>query len=189
MAVIRLILLVAVLGGLTLLLAQNWSPVLSLGFLGMRSHPLPLALWIFFSAAAGAFTYLVIITLSNLSSISVGQQRKTPANSPKTQTTPNQKPDPPRTSPPPTPNQKPDDWEATANALDDDWGDPKTSEPQSGSVYSYSYNEPKNTAVGKSESVYDADYRVIIPPYQPPTTHQVEEDDWGIFDDDDSEKV
>ncbi len=51
--------------------------------------------------------------------------------------------------------------------------EPKSSS-QSGSVYSYSYREPKNTAVGKTESVYDADYRVIIPPYQPPTTDQAD---------------
>ncbi len=60
MAVIRLILLVAVLGGLTLLLVQNWSPVLSLVFLGMRTQPLPLAMWILFSTATGAFTSVLI---------------------------------------------------------------------------------------------------------------------------------
>ena len=47
MAVIRLILLVAVLGGLTLLLVQNWSPALPLVFLGIRTQALPLAIWIF----------------------------------------------------------------------------------------------------------------------------------------------
>lgn len=35
---------------------------------------------------------------------------------------------------------------------------------QSGSVYSYSYREPTDSGVGKTESVYDADYRVIVPP-------------------------
>jgi len=64
------------------------------------------------------------------------------------------------------------------------------SSSQSGSVYSYNYREPKNTAVGKTESIYDADYRVIIPPYQPPTTNQVnndddDDDDWGFFDEED----
>jgi uncharacterized integral membrane protein len=37
---------------------------------------------------------------------------------------------------------------------------------QSGSVYSYSYREPGTTGVGKTESVVDADYRVIVPPYR-----------------------
>jgi hypothetical protein len=108
-----------------------------------------------------------------------------------------------------------DDWNSDRNQ-DDDWNfderpreaptsrqqvedfqDSKTyerpqqpkSSSQSGSVYSYNYREPKNTAVGKTESVYDADYRVIIPPYQPPTSNQTEgeDDDWGFFDDEDSE--
>jgi hypothetical protein len=43
MSVIRLILLVAVMGGLTLLLAQNWSPALPLVFFGIKTQPLPLA--------------------------------------------------------------------------------------------------------------------------------------------------
>ena len=67
-----------------------------------------------------------------------------------------------------------------------------TSGSKSGSSYSYSYREPKNSGVGKTESVYDADYRVIVPPYQSPTenqqppqvANQPEDDDWGIFDDD-----
>jgi hypothetical protein len=74
---------------------------------------------------------------------------------------------------------------------------------RSGSSYSYSYREPKNSGVGKTESVYDADYRVIIPPYQPSSdditdednssekNHQADEDDWGFledFEDDDQRK-
>ena len=35
---------------------------------------------------------------------------------------------------------------------------------QSGSVYSYSYQSPENTGVGTTESVKDAEYRVIVPP-------------------------
>ncbi|MDX2244982.1 MAG: hypothetical protein NW224_30265 [Leptolyngbyaceae cyanobacterium bins.302] len=38
---------------------------------------------------------------------------------------------------------------------------------QSGSSYSYSYREPQDTGVGKTESVVDADYRVIVPPFKP----------------------
>ncbi|MBW4519331.1 MAG: hypothetical protein KME16_06465 [Scytolyngbya sp. HA4215-MV1] len=43
--------------------------------------------------------------------------------------------------------------------------EPKSSS-RSGSVYSYSYREPGSTGVGKTESVVDADYRVIVPPYR-----------------------
>jgi hypothetical protein len=41
--------------------------------------------------------------------------------------------------------------------------------------------------------VYDADYRVIIPPYEPSTTNPVDnqadddDDDWKFFEDDDFE--
>lgn len=86
MAVIRLTLLVTVLGGLTLLLVQNWSPVLPLVFLGMRSQPLPLALWILFSTAAGAGTSLLITSLFKLSNYFRGQPRQV---TPKSTTTSN----------------------------------------------------------------------------------------------------
>ncbi|MHC5773866.1 LapA family protein [Nostoc sp.] len=222
MAVIRLILLVAVLGGLTLLLVQNWSPALSLVFLGVRTQPLPLAIWILFSTATGAFTSILIATLFNLSNYFVGGQRRTrdrsTATSPRAKATRTEEPTSRSASPPPPASKKEapssdvfDDWE-TNGSKDDDWNfdekseeastpnpqaqparDSKTyerqsetkSSSQSGSVYSYSYREPKNTAAGKTESVYDADYRVIIPPYQPPATNQADDDDWEFFDDDD----
>ncbi|MEH1966849.1 LapA family protein [Nostoc sp.] len=222
MAVIRLILLVAVLGGLTLLLVQNWSPALSLVFLGVRTQPLPLAIWILFSTATGAFTSILIATLFNLSNYLVGGQRQTPdrrsATSPRAKATRREEPTSRPASPPPPASKKEeptsdvfDDWETNGSG-DDDWNfderseeaptpNPQAQQPrdsktyeresevksssQSGSVYSYSYREPKNTAVGKTESVYDADYRVIIPPYQPPTNNQADDDDWEFFDDDD----
>lgn len=228
MAVIRLILLVAILGALTLLLVQNWSPVLSIVFLGIRTQPLPLAMWVLLSTLAGAFTSLLISILWKLSNYFGRQQRQTPlksaARSPRTTATSREEPTRQSYRPSPTASQTEstsnnafDDWETNDND-NDDWGfdeqptppPPSTDktppkkeveppnyerqqEPisgsQSGSVYSYSYREPKNTAVGKSESVYDADYRVIIPPYQPPTTNQVDndDDDWEFFEDDDFE--
>lgn len=223
MAVIRLILLVAVLGGLTLLLVQNFSPALSLVFLGVRTQPLPLAIWILFSTTTGAFTSILIATLFNLSNYFGGGQRQTPdrrsATSPRAKANRREEPTSrPASSPPPASKKEEptsdvfDDWET--NGSNDDWnfdekseeaptsnpqaqptGDSKTyerqsevkSSSQSGSVYSYSYREPKNTAAGKTESIYDADYRVIIPPYQPPTTNQADDDDWEFFNDDDDD--
>ncbi|MBE9006353.1 LapA family protein [Fortiea sp. LEGE XX443] len=222
MAVIRLILLVVVLGGLTLLLVQNWSPAISLAFLGMRTQQLPLAMWILFASTAGAFTSVLITTLFKFSSYFEGQPRQTPlksaATSRRVKTPPSEEP-----TPPPFTSQSPnsqtkaaasekfDDWE-TSNT-NDDWdfeeqpqqtpppnprtqsarnfeseerqAEPKSSS-QSGSVYSYSYREPKNTAVGKTESVYDADYRVIIPPYKSPADEPADktDDDWSFFEDD-----
>ncbi|WP_414586520.1 LapA family protein [Scytonema sp. PCC 10023] len=227
MAVFRLILLVAVLGGLTLLLVQNWSPVLSLVFLGMKSKPIPVAIWILFSTAAGGLTTVFVTSLFNLSNYFAVQRRTPPRERPSTRRTSQSQTR--REEPTPPPSGSPsgsktestrssdtsdDDWE-TDNSTDD-WDfeekkeapippnaqntevrdsniyerqqQPKSSS-KSDSVYSYSYREPKNSGVGKTESVYDADYRVIIPPYQPPTTHQsetnqAENDDWGFLDDD-----
>ena len=224
MDIIRLILLVAVLGGLTLLLAQNWSPVLPLVFLGIRTQPLPLAMWILFSTTAGAITSVFISSLFNLSTYLTRQQSprlKSPAASPRNKQTrreetferPSVSPPPPDRTTQSRSSDVADDWD-TNNSTDDDWDfeeksnvapnpssesiqdrdqsyerqqQPKTTS-QSDSVYSYSYRQPKNSGVGKTESVYDADYRVIIPPYQPPTTtnQKNDDDDWGFFDDDDS---
>lgn len=221
MEVIRLFLLVAVLGGLTLLLAQNWSPALPLVFLGIRTQAIPLAMWILFSTTAGAFTSLFISSLFRFSTYFARQQRsrlKSPATSPRRNQTRREEPSSRPASPPPTPTASDrsadvaDDWETNSSA-DDDWDfeekpketttpnrentqikdetsyepqEDRQTNPQSDSVYSYSYRQPKN-AVGRTESIYDADYRVIIPPYQAPDTNQKnDDDDWGFFEDDDS---
>lgn len=117
-----------------------------------------------------------------------------------------------------------DDWVEVGDGLssqsgDDDWGDEEEQEPLSknedipqkpinyespqepktqswsGSVYSYGYREPRNTGVGKTESVYDADFRLITPPYTPPLytppsyTPPSQTDDWeeSMNNDDDDE--
>ncbi|BAZ69543.1 MAG: LapA family protein [Pelatocladus maniniholoensis HA4357-MV3] len=233
MALLRLILLVAIMGGLALLLAQNWSPILPLVFLGVQTKSLPLAMWILFSTAAGGATSLVISGLFQLSSYLTVPQRSTSAASKSRRTTARSdrstrekstdsysnssytspQPSAAKTSSQSNPD---DDWETNDN---EDWDfeekpqstrsentevrDSKTYERRqeptdsfrAGSSYSYSYREPKNSGVGKTESIYDADYRVIIPPYQSssddftdkdnPTDkkNQVNEEDWGFLDD------
>lgn len=209
MPVIRLILLLVVLGGLTLLLTQNWSPVLPLVFLGVKTQALPLAIWILISIAAGAFTSLFITSLFKLSnhfgrsskrryvsgaSAQYSQPPKTAASQPK---------------PDDANSTDTDDW-SSGTTDDDDWDfedepdktrdstqntvkdsttskvstEPKTSN-QSG-AYSYSYQEPSNSGVGKTESVYDADYRVLTPPYQQKKTAP-EDEEWDFGDDNDFE--
>jgi hypothetical protein len=178
MAVIRLILLVAVLGGLTLLLVQNWSPVLSLVVLGMRTQPLPLAIWILFSTAAGAFTSVSITILLKLSNYLGGQQRqasfKSTASSPRTKATRREEPTPrPSSSPPPASQTESrrsdefDDWET--NGKDDDWDfntkpreapapNPKTQTQSVGDSQAYErQQEPKSSS--QSGSVYSYSYR------------------------------
>jgi hypothetical protein len=216
MAGIRLILLVVVLGGLTLLLVQNFSPALPLVFLGMRTQPLPLALWILFSITAGGLTSFFIATLFKFTNYFTPQvsSSKSTTTAPRVKTTSREETIPPPSSPRRPVNKADyatskefDDWETDANQ-GDDWDveepqqtpSPKTypdeqarkqgskNGSQSDSVYSYSSQEPKNTGVGKTESIYDADYRVIIPPYQPPTTNQSDhqsDDDWDFFEDED----
>ena len=72
-------------------------------------------------------------------------------------------------------------------------------EPKSGdrsaSVYSYSAREPKKSVIGRTESVYDAEYRVLTPPYKqqnpsPPSPSNRpqsnnDDDDWRFMDDED----
>ena len=71
------------------------------------------------------------------------------------------------------------------------------SESWSGSVYSYGYRGDSNrTGVGKVETIYDADYRIITPP--PATKIQDDinpknnvsnndDEDWGLDEDDENE--
>lgn len=212
----QVILLLAILGGLSLLLVQNWSPVLPLVFLGLTTPALPLAVWILISLAAGAGTTIAIAVLNNLANYFA---RPLPKN--KRQVKPPFRPQPFSNTSTKQPTQaasspdSSDDWfEYPIN--DEDWhledntkdskddkrdsypqdsrsyevtGEPKSSKRQ-GSVYSYSYREPESSGVGKSESVYDADYRVLTPPYKSPNPVQNDDDDWGFdeFDDEQEER-
>lgn len=86
--------------------------------------------------------------------------------------------------------------EQTERSESDYRDDETTQEPsrrsQPDSVYSYSYRESSKSksGVGRADGVYDANYRVITPPYrQPPPQKQPEDDDedWGFeFDDEDT---
>lgn len=201
MPVIRLFLLLVVLGGLTLLLGQNWSPVLPLVFLGAKTQALPLAIWILLSVAAGAITSLFISGLSKLGNYftrSPSSRRKDPppprSRAQRSQTRytaasrPTTKPDPDS-----TPSNPANDWVSDSSTNDDDWGfEEDTDKTQSNSpndvssapksnyqagTYSYSHQDPSNSGVGKTESVYDADYRVIKPPYSQPDTAENEKDE------------
>lgn len=73
-------------------------------------------------------------------------------------------------------------------------------EPQSkswaGSVYSYGYRDPNQSGVGQTESVYDAEYRVLVPlpdaipkpaDEVPKNPSAETEDDWGLDENDEFE--
>jgi uncharacterized integral membrane protein len=276
MAAIRFFLLLVLLGSLTVLLVQNWTPVLPLVFLGGQTQALPLSIWILFSVAAGAITAIFIagcFQISNYFAQPRAKKQRRPAAKTSARSATEEKstyksPETSRTSsysytaPPPRQTQTSvtddsDGWETPANddwdfAEDtnvtsqdtdrreysdravadrtryddrrDDWEYiPQDTEPQpqvtvkdntekddakyqpnyddseppsrdrSASVYSFSAREPKNSGVGRTESVYDAEYRVLTPPYKhqnqpppPPSSRpQNNDDDWGFIDDED----
>lgn len=248
MAVIRSVLLIAVLGGLILLLAQNLSPAIPLVFLGLRTQPLSLAVWMLLSTAAGALTSLLISSLVQLSSRGIKQQRQTssyePFDSPRVnKRTPQEKAPtkeqfkekistPPPASPQPSDrfeDSYDDDWDLDRN-VNDDWDSEereyfeekeyvsanprsnytKIQDPDSdyedfpvgvndyesaADSYSYDKSDLKDLKVEKTESVYDADYRVIVPPVSQPTTpdtsdnsdNKKDDDDWDFLEEDFSE--
>ncbi|BAZ12807.1 hypothetical protein NIES4071_46410 [Calothrix sp. NIES-4071] len=217
MAVIRLIILVSVLGGLTLLLAQNFSPALPLVFLGARTQPFPLAMWLLFSTVAGATTSLIVNSLFGFagyftqskkfqaSSRANSNRKDTQRRDSQTQNTQYKN----------TVTDKEDDWDLDGTSEDWDFEERARKSPQekqdrisdeemyerrqttnsskADTSYSYSSREPKDSGVGKTESIYDADYRVIVPPYNPaepnrtsssPEKKQSDDDDWSFFDED-----
>ncbi len=80
-------------------------------------------------------------------------------------------------------NQK--DYEAKQQPKSQSW---------SGSVYSFGFRDPSKSGVGQTESVYDAEYRVLVPPagaipqtgkQEIPNNSSEDDEDWGLDDDDD----
>lgn len=200
MNVLRSIVLFTLLGGLIIFFFQNLSPSLALVFLGMRSKQLPLGVWILFSLTAGIITSLVItnlLRLTTLNNIQASKSKVTPtgASSGKSARTSSN-----FTS---SVNQEEDNFDDWENRDDEEEWEMKdnyrtssrtlrtsTDEPRSSSVYSYSSQSPENTGVGKTEMIYDANYRVIIPPADQRVSdinNQDDEDDWSFFEDDEND--
>lgn len=220
MPIMRLILLLVVVIGLGVFAWQNWQPVLELNFLGGKTQTLPLAVWILGAIASGFFTSIIVQLLNNLSVASQQPNIKEPVSK---QSRPNpQPPENPAGNQSSYADTSEDDidddvfdWEeepSSKSQTESDWEDEEEPKPQdtvksniyevrqqpktatqSGSVYSYSYRESKDSGVGKTDRVYDADYRVITPPYKPPVeqqddwTSKGDDDDWGFEDDEDFE--
>ena len=212
---IRLVLLLLFLGGLTLFALQNWSPVLPMVFLGIKTASLPLAMWILFAIAVGLVTSWMMAALFQLSNylstkklrsrirqLEAGNSRPSGQSRINTESTPNSAEDDDffddeffedeedRQEPIyKAPNYQ--DYTPPSNAYDRPQ-EPKT-QFQSGSVYSYGYRDKGDTGVGKTESiynktesVYDADYRVINPPLRKIEENE-SEDDWTRKPNDDDD--
>ncbi|MBO1349614.1 MAG: hypothetical protein EBE86_020565 [Hormoscilla sp. GUM202] len=266
MPAISLVLLLVIGGGLTLFALQNWSPSLSLVFLGMPTPPLPLAVWILLGLAAGVMTGLSIAALLRWYSylearnvrghgerpryFDVSGERYShysgdieggsayPAGSwppqkskasetdfirrSKTTYNAHQQRDGFDTIGDRTPkaavptkgercakNRTPssaasnnDDWEQE-NKISEDWDDAVTSastehvprqsrgnegdkakagqEETQDSFYSYGSQDKGNS--GKIEDVYEANYRVIIPPVREESDAGENDEDWGLDED------
>ncbi|NER06555.1 MAG: LapA family protein [Okeania sp. SIO3C4] len=224
-----LVVLILIIVGLALFSWQNWSPNLSLTFLGLRSIPLPLSLWILGAFLAGVITYLLIYGIFGLSNYLLKKNlqparprsRKShhqdrteevwdasqPQVSSDSQSSFNLNKD----SEPAKKNENYDDWQPRPPRVNRSWDgtteeqgseeiqesvnesgtknyeteqQPKTGS-SSGSVYSYGYRDSSNSGVGQTESVYDADYRIITPP--PPANTSIptqEEEDEQVSDKD-----
>ncbi|NEP01109.1 MAG: YihY/virulence factor BrkB family protein [Symploca sp. SIO2E9] len=230
MPVTRIVLLVLVMGGLAVFTFSNWSSIVPLVFWGMKTPPLPLAVWIGGAISLGVITSFCLQFLSYLpKGYSTRSHRVVGAVPPRHGSFRREKPqsdsykrDIPYNSPPP---QQPagsrfSDWEESVSKdwefeepaqipssqqpdINSDYSgetrfststsyevkqEPKTSS-QNGSVYSYSYRDTEKSGVGKADDIYDANYRVITPPYKPvaQTSDNAQtsnnEDDWGFEDD------
>ncbi len=236
MPAISLVLLLVIGGGLTLFALQNWSPSLSLVFLGLPTPPLPLAVWILLGLAAGVMTGLSIAALFRWYSYLEARPRYEggsayPAGSwppqeskgsetdfiRRSKTTYNahqrrdgfdtigdrtQKAAVPTKGDRCAKNRTPssaasnnDDWEQE-NKISEDWDDAVTSasteqkkgdkakagqEEGKDSFYSYGFQDKGNS--GKTEDVYEANYRVIIPPVREESDAEENDEDWGLDED------
>lgn len=222
MPVTRLVLLLVVLLGLGLFAWQNLLPI-ALVFLGMKTQVLPLSGWILLAIAAGASTSWVLQLLNYLAQRPlIARIRKLETNNspPSPEGYQNRQTGS-------VPREDSSGWRdeedlGSSKATHQEWEgseqpnvdtsgfqnipknstnyevrqEPKSSN-QTGSVYSYSYREPQDSSVGKTEVVYDANYRVITPPYRKPSANENPDDweskgeddeDWGFEDDDEFEE-
>lgn len=199
MSAIFLLLWVVILVGLAGLTLQNLSLSISLVFLGLRSPSIPLGFLIIGAIAAGVLTGLIVTGLLNL----LNRFQRRPRPTPRTRGPQFRPPWQPRSSNTDTSSQanNADSWDDGSDSWS--WDSDSEGEPanqvrsyeveqqpktthQSGSTYSYSYRDDDQTGVGRPESVVEADYRIITPPYQSDDI----DDDYGFdedFEDDDFE--
>ncbi len=189
-------LLVGLFVGLIAITLQNQSPALSVVFLGMRSQPLPLGIWIIGAIIWGILVGLTLLFILNLNN-------QIPQSPPRPRTARQEGNHRPAQS---------TDWETSAN---NDWGNsdsdwesqptrsqkttvasgPVTDESRSideqryaragetapPSTYSRSASDPDFFGQsGQRESVFDAEYRMVNPPGQEPSQNR----EWDEFEDD-----
>ncbi|KAI9130812.1 hypothetical protein [Acaryochloris sp. CCMEE 5410] len=199
MVLARIVTMIGILLGVVAVLIQNQSPTLALVFLGMRSQPLPLGLWIAAAVVIGALLSLGLFAiLSATSAPSRKARRRSSA-----QRSPFKRPAKPKTEresyssgysdwdePVATEwntqpadsffDDEPDYYDDPVDyPEEDDYDDPTPPWEKRDSAYSYSYRDPEFAQQSSQrESVFDAEYRVIKPPQRPEA-----DDNWDEFDD------
>ena len=161
----------------TIFVVQNLQPVALIFFNAQLAIQLPISIWAILAIAAGMFTSFLLQLLT---------QTKSQANP----TVITASPPPPKTAPPKFSHQPPPspedsflrdrkrglkEQEPELNTPGENKTDqnhepyevqrPPQKSSQSGSVYSYTYKEGKSDKKGRIEDVYDADYRLLTPPY------------------------
>ena len=180
----------------TIFVVQNLQPVALIFFNVRLAIQLPISIWMLLAIAAGMFTSFLLQLLT---------QAKSQANPTVIPTSPS----PPQTAPPKFSRQPPPsagdsfirdqkrnlrEREAELNTPGENKTEqnheqyevqrPPQKSSQSGSVYSYTYKEAKSDKRGRIEDVYDADYRLITPPYHqkpeesPISQESEDDDDW-----------
>ncbi|PSB02879.1 hypothetical protein C7B64_10950 [Merismopedia glauca CCAP 1448/3] len=194
---------------MAILVASNWSVGLPLSFLGMQTRSLSVGIWLVLGLATGLGISLLLqfLQLPELGKSDAARWRLRDRQ-PKSSSPGNYKP--PKDVQRKVSQTSDDDldWDSEPPPKSEEWDfedeeSPQTrtssySEPNyeakqepttknvSGSVYSYSYRQPQDTGVGKSEAIREANYRVIIPPQHQTIETPADEDDWG-FDLDDED--
>lgn len=206
MVLVRIVTVMGLLLSVIAILIQNQSPTVSLVFLGMRSQPLPLGVWIAGAVLIGALCSLGMFAILSLGPVPPRNARRRakfqqpPPNNPRSgRGEPSNRrgysdwDDPVATDWYGTPNSDPffeddpnyfedeRDFEDDPLAYpDDDYDDPTPPWEKRDSSYSFSYRDPKFASQSSQrESVFDAEYRVITPPQQPDAAKE----DWDDFDD------
>lgn len=169
--------LLGVLGVSLLVVAQNLTPLMSVVFLGGRSPSLPLGIWLFIAFTLGLISSR-LITLILQGSNSVRDY----TNDPETDSTPVERPVTERSRSDRSPGQtffskskRPidsgEDWEQ-ASKPPGEWQEERPNsvswgngEPENQNTYRSRPQPSERPTEKPKDTVYDADYRVIIPPY------------------------
>ncbi|WP_298618038.1 hypothetical protein [uncultured Thermosynechococcus sp.] len=156
---------------LTILVVQNWEPVISLRFLGQQTPPLPLATWIVVAALSGIGVGQCLLWLTAEAPVvpTSGQSQEPPAADPSMR---------PPADEPEIDTRDVEDWfsEPAPTRREPEIQDrPRT-------TYAYQYR-PSRKATAKAppppDQVVDAEYRILTPP-PPKDTPPADEEDWDI---------